>query len=324
MSALPSGQDVMAAAARLAGYAVRTPLLNFEALDKAVGARVFVKPEVLQRTGSFKFRGAYNRIAQIGPDIRRNGVVAWSSGNHAQGVAAAAALFDMPARIVMPADAPAIKLERTRALGAEVVTYDRRREDREAIGRALAVKHGATIVPPYDDPHIIAGQGTVGLEIAEDAARLGVTLDALYVPASGGGLVAGAALAFGDASPDTKIYAVEPIGFDDHGRSLVSGKREKNATADGSICDALMAPMPGELTFAINATRLAGGIAVSDAEAMAAMRFAFVEMKLVVEPGGAVALAALLSGKAEVQGQMVGLVLSGGNVDPEFFQKMIS
>ncbi len=324
MSALPTSADVRDAALRLRDVAVRTPLLQYAALDALTGGRIFIKPEVLQRTGSFKFRGAYNRLAQLTLDERPGGVVAWSSGNHAQGVAAAAALLGIRARIVMPADAPRIKTERTRAMGAEIVTYDRLCDDREAIGRALAAEHGASIVPPYDDPMIIAGQGTVGLEIAEDAARLDVTLDEALVPAGGGGLIAGISLALGDVSRATRIHSVEPAGFDDHMRSLAAGTRLTNDRADGSICDALMAPKPGALTFEINRTRLAGGFAVTDAEVAAAMRFACMEMKLVVEPGGAVALAALLAGKIDARGKAVAIVLSGGNVDPDLFAKIVS
>ncbi len=323
MSDLPTSADVVAAAARIEGFAVHTPLLASPALNERTGARVFVKPEVLQRTGSFKFRGAYNRLSQIAPVDRAGGVVAWSSGNHAQGVAAAATLLGIPSRIVMPKDAPQIKVERTRAYGAEIVFYDRFNDDREAIGRALAAQHGAVIVPPYDDPHIIAGQGTAGLEIAEEVARLGVALDTVLVPAGGGGLAAGTALAFSDRSPAAQIFCVEPDRFDDHARSLISGERERNAELTGSFCDALMAPMPGEITFVINAWHLAGGLSVSDTEVADAMRFAYSELKLVVEPGGAVALAALLAGKIDVRGQAVAIILSGGNVDPVLFAKLI-
>jgi len=323
MSGLPTSADVIRAAERIKGVAVRTPLLTNAVLDEVVGARVFVKPEVLQRTGSFKFRGAYNRISQIAEADRAAGVVAWSSGNHAQGVAAAAKILGLPSRIVMPKDAPQMKIERTRGYGAEIVFYDRLTDDREAIGRALATKHGAVIVPPYDDADIIAGQGTAGQEIAEDAERLGVTLDTVLVPAGGGGLVAGTALAFGNTSPVTQIYCVEPDGFDDHARSLISGEREKNADGQGSFCDALMAPMPGAITFAINGWHLAGGLSVSDAEVADAMRFAYSELKLVVEPGGAVALAALLSKKIDVSGQFVAIILSGGNVDPALFAGLL-
>ena len=323
MSELPTSADVIRAAERIKGVAVRTPLLTNATLDEIVGARVFVKPEVLQRTGSFKLRGAYNRILQIAEADRAGGVVAWSSGNHAQGVAAAAKMLGMPSRIVMPKDAPQMKVERTRGYGAEIVFYDRLTDDREAIGCALATQHGAVIVPPYDDPQIIAGQGTAAREIAEDVERLGVMLDTVLVPAGGGGLVAGTALAFSDKSPTTQIYCVEPDGFDDHARSLISSEREKNARVDGSFCDALMAPMPGEITFAVNSWHLAGGLSVNDAEVADAMRFAYAELKLVVEPGGAVALAALLSKKIDVSGQSVAIILSGGNVDPALFAKLI-
>lgn len=324
MSGLPQGVDVRLAAARLQGVTVRTPLLECAALNERVGGRILIKPEVLQRTGTFKFRGAYNRLVQLTPHEREAGVVAWSSGNHAQGVAAAAALLGIKARIVMPADAPRIKTERTAALGAEIVPYDRLRDDREAIGRALAAAHGAIIVPPYDDPQIVSGQGTVALEIAEDAARLGLTLDALLAPAGGGGLIAGMCLALDEASPATKIYSVEPTGFDDHRLSLIAGKRVANEVGGNSFCDSLLAPMPGALTFEINRAHLAGGFAVSDDEVAAAMRYAFTEMKLVVEPGGAVALAAVLSGKIDARSKVVAIVLSGGNVDPALFARVIS
>lgn len=324
MSDLPTFDDVKRAAVRLSGVAIRTPLLTNVALDEAVGARVFIKPETLQRTGSFKFRGAYNRLSQIAEGDRAKGVVAWSSGNHAQGVAAAGKLFGIPTRIVMPSDAPAIKVERTRRSGAEVIFYDRVKDDREAIGRAIAEQHGSVIVPPYDDPFIIAGQGTVGLEIAEDAAQIGLALDAVLVPVGGGGLIGGSSLALRELSPLTKIFSIEPEGFDDHRRSLIAHQRLRNERIDGSICDALMAPMPGELTFAINDKHLAGGFAVSDAEVKEAMRFAFAELKLVVESGGAVALAALLTGRVDVGGQIVAIVLSGGNVDPAFFSEILT
>lgn len=320
---VPNAEDVHAAARRIAGVAVRTPLLECGALDRLSGGRVFIKPEMLQRTGSFKFRGAWNRLSQLSGNDRRAGVVAWSSGNHAQGVAAAAQMLGVPALIVMPSDAPRLKTERTRGFGAEVVLYDRLTEMREEIGARIAAERGAVIVRPYDDPGIIAGQGTVGLEIAEDAARLGVALDAVLVPAGGGGLAAGTALALGAAMPDAKVWCVEPQGFDDHARSLAAGRRLSNDAGGRSFCDALLAPMPGELTFAINATRLAGGLAVSDAEVAAAMRFAFEELKLVVEPGGAVALAAVLAGRFDTKGKTVALVLSGGNADPVAFAQAL-
>ncbi len=308
----------------LAPYAVRTPLLSSPALDERVGARVLLKPEILQRTGSFKFRGAFNKISSIPTSARAGGVVAFSSGNHAQGVAAAAKLLNMQATIVMPADAPLSKRERTKGYGAEVVLYDRDREDREAIARDIAVKRGATLVPPYDDPQVIAGQGTVGLEIADDMAKLGIAPDIVVAPASGGGLIAGIATAIKARFPQASLMSAEPEGFDDHARSLRAGKREPHRAEGRTICDALMASIPGELTFAINQRLLAGGLTASDEEVAAAVGFAFRELKLVVEPGGAVGLAALLAGHFEARGKTVVIVLSGGNVDADLYARLIA
>jgi threonine dehydratase len=321
---LPTAADVDVAAQRLAGVALRTPLVTSPVLDALTGARVFLKAETLQRTGSFKFRGAYNKLSSIPRAERAGGVVAFSSGNHAQGVAAAAQLLGMPAVIVMPADAPRPKRERTAALGAEVVLYDRAREDRQAIARAIAEERDAALVPPYDDPLVIAGQGTAGREIVEDLAARGLVPDVVAVTASGGGLTAGIALAVKARSPRARLYTAEPEGFDDHARSFKSGRRERNAALTGTICDALMAQTPGELTFAINRTLVSEGAAVSDQEVAAAVAFAFRELKLVVEPGGAVALAALLSGKIDVKGKVAVAVLSGGNVDPELFYRLVA
>ncbi len=320
----PVFADVEAAAARLKGWAVLTPLLEYPVLNERVGGRVLLKPEILQRTGSFKFRGAYNRISQIPEAERAAGVVAYSSGNHAQGVAAAAALLGAPATIVMPADAPAIKLNNTRAYGATVVTHDRYTEPREEIAEEIAQQSGATIVRPYDDPAIIAGQGTCGLEIAHQAAALGASLDAVLLCCSGGGLSAGCALALGKLSPGSDVYTVEPEGFDDTARSLALGERVSNEPGARSFCDALLAPSPGELTFSVNRRLLAGGLAVNDADVAAAMVYAFRTLKLVVEPGGAVSLAAVLSGRFDARGKTVALTLSGGNVDPETFQKVLA
>lgn len=311
--------DIEAAAARIRGQAVLTPLLESSELNKRLGGRLLVKPEVLQRTGSFKFRGAYNAISQIPPSNRKAGVVAFSSGNHAQGVAAAAQLMGMPAVIVMPADAPAIKVANTRAYGAEVVFFDRERDDREAIGRDIAAKTGATIIAPYDDPRVIAGQGTIGLEIAAQSAAMGAALDAAVVPAGGGGLVAGTSTALKAKLPGIQVYCSEPAGFDDTARSLRAGRRERATPGAKSFCDALLAPMPGEITFAINRATLSGGFAVTDDEVARAMEAAFSNLKLVVEPGGAVALAAVLSGKLEMRGKSVAVVCSGGNVDPAVY-----
>jgi len=277
----------------------------------------------LQRTCSFKFRGAYNKISSIPPEKRAGGVVAFSSGNHAQGVAAAARLLGMPATIVMPADAPAAKRRRTEALGAEVVTYDRITEDRAAIAHAIADKRGATLVPPYDDPLIVAGQGTIGREIVDDLAALGLKPELVLIGASGGGLAAGVVLGVKSRVPDSVFYTVEPEGFDDTRRSFASGQRESNAQMSGSICDALLSPTPGEMTFPINSRLIGQGVAVSDAEVAAAVRFAFEELKLVVEPGGAVGLAAMLADKVDLRGGIVVGVLSGGNVDAEMFAKLI-
>ncbi|TCO78382.1 L-threonine ammonia-lyase [Chromatocurvus halotolerans] len=316
--------DLRLARDRLRDHAVVTPLIENNELNARVGGRVFLKAENLQRTGSFKFRGAYNRLSQITADRRGAGVVAWSSGNHAQGVAAAAQILGIPATIVMPMDAPAIKADNTRRYGATVVEYDRYRESREDIARGIAAKSGAALVPSYDDPDIIAGQGTAGLEILDQATERGVQLAQLLVCCSGGGLVSGIATAFSEASPDTAIYAVEPEAFDDTARSLASGRREENAAQARSICDALQTPTPGELTFSINRRLLAGGLSVSDAEVREAMRFAFHHLKLVVEPGGAVALAALLHGRVDATDRVTGIVISGGNVDPSLFAQILT
>ena len=315
--------DIDAAARVLAPVAVRTPLLSSPALDARTGARVFLKPEMLQRTGSFKFRGAFNKLSSIPESARAGGVVAFSSGNHAQGVAVAAQLLNMQATIVMPADAPLSKRERTKGYGAEVVLYDRDRKDREAIAREIATKRGATLVPPYDDPKIIAGQGTVGREIAEDLAALDLTPDIVVAPASGGGLIAGIATAVKARFPQAAVMCAEPEGFDDHARSLRAGHREAHGASGRTICDALMALIPGEITFAINGRLLTQGVTASDAEVAAAMAFAFRELKLVAEPGGAVALAALLAGRIEVRGKTIAIVMSGGNVDAYLFAKSI-
>jgi threonine dehydratase len=321
---LPTAEDIELAARRLANVAVLTPLINSPVLDERVGARVFLKAETLQRTGSFKFRGAYNKISSIPQEKRAAGVVAYSSGNHAQGVAAAAKLLGMRATIVMPSDAPKAKRERTAALGAEIVLYDRNTEDRAAIARSLAEKRGAIIVPPYDDPLIIAGQGTIGREIVSDLDRYGVKPEIVVIGASGGGLAAGVSLGIKAKEPSAKFYTVEPEGFDDTARSFKSGKREHNERMSGTICDALMTNTPGELTFPINRELIGQGISASDAEVGRAVKFAFQELKLVVEPGGAIGLAALLAGRLDVKGKVVVGVLSGGNVDADLFAKLIS
>ncbi len=321
---VPDIDDVRAARERLKGRVVLTPLISHPALDAKVGARVLLKAETLQRVGAFKFRGAYNAVSQIDKAKFPGGVVACSSGNHAQGVAAAATLCGMPSVIVMPADAPKLKLARTKAFGATVVTYDRATEDRDAIAHRICSERKAAFVHPYDDFNVIAGQGTVGLELMEQAKALGALPDAVLVCCAGGGLTTGIALAVKAASPATAVHSVEPAGFDDFARSLISGQREKNTKMSGSICDALMAPSPGVINFDIAQRTLAQGLVVTDEEVRDAMRFAFLELKLVVEPGGAAALAAVLSGKLPVEGRTIAAVLSGGNADPAEFASIIN
>lgn len=320
---LPTNADIEAAARVLAPVAVRTRLVTSPALDALTGGRIFLKPEVLQRTGSFKFRGAFNKLSSIPEAVRKAGVVAFSSGNHAQGVAAAAQLLNMPAVIVMPSDAPVSKIERTKSYGAEVVPYDRDKEDRDAIARNLASKRGATVVPPYDDPWVIAGQGTVGREIAEDFAALGLVPDLVSAPASGGGLMAGIALATKAKFPNAGLMTVEPYGFDDHARSFSAGERQPHRAVGRTICDALMASIPGEITFAVNQNLGVQGVTTTDEEVAKAVAFAFRELKLVVEPGGAVALAALLAGHIDARGKTIAIVLSGGNVDADLYARLV-
>ena len=316
--------DIEAAAGRLEGLAVRTPLLRHDALDARAGGRLFIKAEPLQRTGSFKFRGAYNRLSRLSPDQRPAGVVAFSSGNHAQGVAAAAALVGCPALILMPSDAPAIKIAATRALGAEVRFFDRLKDNRESQGARLAAERGAVLVPPYDDPDIISGQGTVGLEIVAQMAELVLVPDVVCACASGGGLVAGVATAVAAHAPAARIYVAEPALYNDHALSLAAGRRTAHAAAAPTLCDSLMAPIPGELTYPINAVRLAGAVSATDDEVLDAMGQAFLHLKLVIEPGGAVGLAAALLGRLNLDGGCAVVVASGGNVDPGVFQRALA
>ena len=313
---LPTIDDIRAARERLKPHLVATPLLEHPTLNERAGGRVLLKCESLQRVGAFKFRGAYNKIVQVDRSAFPGGVVACSSGNHAQGVAAAATLLGIRSAIVMPADAPAMKVARTKAFGGEVVPYDRVTQDREVIAARLCAERGAAMVHPFDDPDVMAGQGTVGLEIVEQAAAMGARPDAVLVACSGGGLAGGIATAVKASLPDTQVLTVEPAGFDDMARSLQSGKRERNAKLSGSICDALLAETPGETTFAVARKVLAGGLVVTDEEVRAAIRFAFADLKLVIEPGGAVALAAVLAGRYPARGKTVVGVVSGGNIDP--------
>lgn len=321
---LPTAADVTATAQLLAGRVVRTPLIASAVLDDRVGGRVLIKVEPFQRTGSFKFRGAMSRLLRLSEAERAAGVVAWSSGNHGQAVAAAGRLLGVPAVIVMPADAPRVKLERTRSHGAEVVLYDRAREDREAIARDLARDRCLTVVPSFDDRWVIAGQGSAAVEILEQAQDLGGVPDDLLVCCGGGGLTAGCALALEAAGAATRLWTVEPEHWDDHARSFAAGERLTASQAAPTACDALMTPTPGEITFAINQPRVAGGLAVSEAQVEDAMRFAFEELRCVVEPGGAVALAAVLAGVHRGAGRTTALLLTGGNVDADAFAAVIT
>lgn len=320
----PSYEGVLDAARRIAATVVRTPLLEHPALNDRAGGRVLLKAETLQTAGSFKFRGACNRISRLTEAERVRGVVAYSSGNHAQGVAAAARVFGTRALIVMPSDSPAVKVDGVRAFGGEVRLYDRWTESREEIGAQIARERGAVLVPPYDDPFVVEGQGTAALEILEQAEAMGAAPpDHLLCGASGGGLLAGVNLVLEARSPGTLVTVAEPAGFDDHALSLGSGERTAHGEAAPSICDALMAPIPGEITWPINQRRTQDAVSVTDVEVAEAMRFAFRWLKLVVEPGGAVSLAALLTGKVQAAGRTTVVMLTGGNVDPALYSEII-
>ncbi len=325
MVSLPGFEDVLAAADRVRGYVRETPVLTHGAIDEAAGARIFVKAECLQVTGSFKMRGAANRLAQLTAAQRKAGVVAFSSGNHAQGVARAARLMGMPAVIVMPADAPQVKIDGVKADGGEVVLFNRDTESREAISARLADERGAVVVPSYDDPHIIAGQGTAGLEFATQMEAAGETLDALICCTGGGGLISGIALAFERLSPATQIWMAEPEAHDDWTRSLEAGTILANAPGTRSICDAILTPQPGKLTFAIGKRLFTGGLRVSDDEVRSAVRLAFRHLKIVAEPGGAAALAAAVSRLPDtLKGKRVGVLVTGGNVDTADFAEIVA
>lgn len=314
--------DIEAAAKRLSQVAVRTPLLQSAELDEAAGGKVLLKPECFQVTGSFKIRGAYNLMSQLSREQASKGVVAWSSGNHAQGVAAAGTLLGIKSAIVMPEDAPRAKIERTKRFGGEVILYDRYTGDREAIAREVARERGAELVPSYDHKDIIAGQGTVGLEIVQQCGELGVKPDQVLICCGGGGLSSGSAIAINALSGETSVHTVEPEHFDDTARSLRAGERLSNSQSARSICDALQAGTPGELTFAINQKLAGDGLVVSDEDVKEAMRFAFRHLKIVVEPGGAVALAAVLAKKIESKDKTTVVVLTGGNIDPKLFSEI--
>jgi threonine dehydratase len=310
---------IRAAAARLEGHALRTPLLNSPFLDEIAGRRVWIKPECLQHTGSFKFRGGYSALSALEPDVRARGVIAFSSGNHAQGVALAARMHGTAAVIIMPSDAPQLKIDNTRALGAEVVLYDRATESRDEIGARLSEERGLTLVKPFDEPMVVAGQGTVGLEIAQDASKLGIENADVIVCCGGGGLTSGIALALEADAPTLRVRPAEPEGFDDVARSLASGKLERNTALSGNICDAIITPQAGDLTWPIMQRLCGPGLVISEDEALRAMALAFLRLKIVAEPGGAAALAAALFRTDQIEGSDVIVTVSGGNVDPAMF-----
>jgi threonine dehydratase len=314
---------IEAAASRLKGHIRRTPLLSSPFLNEIAGRRILVKPECLQHTGSFKFRGGWSAVSALDEATCKRGVIAFSSGNHAQGVALAAALHDAPAVIIMPSDSPRIKIDNTRALGAEVVLYDRATEDRDEIGARLATKRGLTLIKPFDDPQVIAGQGTCGLEIAEQTAALGIHQAEVLVNCSGGGLTSGIALALEAHAPEMRVRPCEPTGFDDTARSLVSGKIERNDRLSGSICDAVISPQPGDITFPILKRLCGPGIVVPEADALRAMAVAFLRLKIVLEPGGAISLAAALFHGDQIKADTVIVVATGGNVDPDIFAQAL-
>lgn len=329
MKQVPTYDDVVAAADRLRGHAVRTPLLSCAELDRRTGGRIFLKAENLQRTGSFKFRGAMNAISALmasGADPAppaRGGVIAFSSGNHAQGVAEAARLHGIPATIIMPDDAPLSKIHRTERAGAAVILYNRNRDSRDEITRSLTERLAAELIHPFDNQNVIAGQGTLALEAVDTLAELGIAPDLVLACAGGGGLAAGVSLVMAKRCPQARFHTVEPEGFDDYRRSLLAGERLSNPTTSGSVCDAILTPMPGARSFEILHGYASEGLAVTDADAMNAVAFAYHELKIVLEPGGAVALAAVLSGKIDVRDKTVLLTLSGGNVDPAIFQRAL-
>ena len=315
---------IRAAAKRLEGHAQRTPLLNSPFLDEIAGRRVWVKAECLQHTGSFKFRGAWSALSALEADTRAKGVIAFSSGNHAQGVAYAARLHGVPAVIIMPADAPKLKIANTRALGAEVVLYDRETEDRDEIGARLSTERGLTLIKPFDDQQVIAGQGTTGLEIAQQAAEAGITSGDVIVCCGGGGLTSGIALALEADAPGLRVRPAEPEGFDDVARSLAAGDILRNDRMGGSICDAIVTPQPGYFTFPILKRLCGPGMTVSDDEALQAMAHAFNRLKVIAEPGGAVALAAALFRRDQIEGDDVIVTISGGNVDTDMFARALA
>ncbi|QCI67081.1 threonine ammonia-lyase [Phreatobacter stygius] len=320
----PVVADVADALAQLAGVAIRTPLLRSDELDALSGGKVFIKCENLQRSGAFKFRGAYNCLSRLDRAAFPGGVVAYSTGNHGLAVAGVSRMLGLACTIVMPFDAPSVKIARARAHGADIVLYDRHRQRREDIAASIAERSAVAVVAPGDNPFVIAGQGTAMAEALQDLALAGIAVDVAMVPCGGGGLAAGTCLAVEALGFQTEVWAAEPAGFDDTRRSLASGKRECNATVDGSICDALLAPTPAALPFAVNKDRLARVEVADDDEVLDAMRFAYQELRIVLEPGGAVGLAALLARPGALRGRTVVVVASGGNVDTAVFMRALA
>ena len=307
------------------GLVERTPLLKNRQLNEIARAKILVKAENLQSTGSFKIRGATNRIAKLTSDERQRGVVAFSSGNHAQGIARAARYFGVQATIIMPSDAPAIKVEGVKRDGGTIVAYDRERESREDIAEQFSKENGSIIIPSYDDPDIIAGQGTAGIELAQQLTDINHSLDHLIVCTGGGGLAAGIALAFAKLSPKTKIWVAEPAGYDDWKRSLRSGIIEVNTSWPPSLCDSILTKSPGDLPWQLARDLIAGGLSVTDEEVKTAIRFAISNLKMILEPGGAVALATALRGlPTEMHGTLVGVIATGGNIDSRLLAKILN
>lgn len=321
--ALISADGVRRAANIIKGHAIRTPLIENEYLNEKIGGRIFLKAEMLQHCGSFKFRGAYNLISQLSSEERQRGIIAWSSGNHAQGVARAASLFGVRAAIVMPEDTPEIKAFNVRRYGAEIIPYDRYKDDREEIARQIQVERGMVLAPSYDHPLIMEGQGTLALEVAQDLREQNIELDDFVVCCGGGGLTAGCATILRDVSAQTNIWIAEPEGFAETKATLETGERHTADVKARTICDAIATPTPGRLTLPILQQTVKGGVAVSEDDVIEAIIFAYKHLKLVVEPGGAVALAAVLSGKIKVDNKVVAATLSGGNIDPALFGKLL-
>ncbi len=323
MSDKVTASGVRAAAKRIAGSVIKTPLLENEWLNERAGGRVLLKAETLQHCGSFKFRGAMNRLSMLTPEERKRGVLAWSSGNHAQGIARAARLFASPATIVMPKDAPALKVAQVKAYGGEIVFFDRYTQDREAIGRKIAAERGLALAPSYDHVDVIEGQGTLAIEAVEQAQAVGAAFDVFIICCGGGGMTSGCATILEEISPATEVFIAEPEGFDETWASITAGRKLKADISRKTLCDALATPSPGDITFPIMQRLVRGGFSISDDEVSETIAWAFKYLKLVLEPGGAAALAAVFHRKIRAEGRTIGLTLSGGNIDPSLFATIL-